>query len=349
LLGPVEAVADDGHPVALGGPTQAALLAVLALRSPSLIDTDQIAGELWADRAPRDPDASLQVAVSRLRKALGTDVIETGRSGYRLAIAPEHLDVERFRRHTVRGRRSLADGEPSRAGEGLRQALAQWRGGALADLKRYEFALRAASILEEERLVVVETLMEAELAAGRHQHVVGDLAGLVDTYPLRERLRAMQMLALYRSGRQAEALRAFGHLRQLLVDELGVDPSHDLMQLEERILMQDPDLDVPVSDDPDPGESSGGEIAVFARGEVIIEEGAPSDAVYWIEAGTVEVYRASAGGEAVLAELGPGRYFGELAGLLGIRRTASVRALTPVTLSAHTVESFRKRLSDTAS
>ncbi len=344
LLGPVEAVAADGHPVVLGGPTQAALLALLALESPGLIDTDRLAGDLWPERAPRDPDASLQVAVSRLRKALGPGTIETGRSGYRLNVAPEQLDIERFRRHTVRGRRSLADGEPYRAGEGLRQALAQWRGDALSDLKRYDFALRAASILEEERLAVVETLMEAELATGRHEHVIGDLAGLVEAHPLRERLRGLHMLALYRSGRQADALRSFGRLRELLAEELGVDPSHDLVELEERILMQDPALGVAtVSADPT-ALNEGGDLVAFSRGQVIIEEGAPSDTVYWIEEGTVQVYRASPDGEEVLAELGPGRYFGELAGLLGIRRTASVRAVTPVTVSAHTTDGFRRRL-----
>jgi DNA-binding SARP family transcriptional activator len=344
LLGPIEVVANDGHPVALGGPTQAALLALLALEAPDLIDSDRIAGELWAEKSPRDPDASLQVAVSRLRKAMGGDLIETGRSGYRLLVPIERLDVERFRRHTVRGRRSLAAGEPYRAGEGLRQALAQWRGDALADLKRYEFALRAAAILEEERLAVVETLMDAELAAGRHEHVIGDLAGLVEAHPLRERLRGLQMLALYRSGRQAEALRAFGRLRELLADELGVDPSHELVELEERILMQDPALDVADTAVDQDAPTEGGELVAFSKGQVIIEEGAPSDTVYWIEEGTVQVYRASSNGEEVLAELGPGRYFGELAGLLGIRRTASVRALTAVTVSAHTTDGFRRRL-----
>lgn len=346
LLGPVEVLADDGRPLPLGGPTQAALLAVLALEAPVLIDTDRIAGALWEDRSPRDPDASLQVAVSRLRKVMGGDLIETGPSGYRLNIAPERLDVERFRRHTVRGRRSLDHGEPHRAGEGLRQALAQWRGDALANLKRYEFALRAATILEEERLLVVETLMDAELSAGRHERVVGDLAGLVDAHPLRERLRGLQMLALYRSGRQAEALRAFSRLRDLLAEELGVSPSADLVELEERILMQDPSLDLAGAEEEEPAPTGRGELVSFVKGEVIIEEGAPSDTVYWIEEGTVEVYRSGAAGEESLAQLGRGRYFGELAGLLGIRRTASVRALSPVTVSAHSVDSFRRRLAE---
>jgi DNA-binding SARP family transcriptional activator len=340
----VEAVGDDGYPIALGGPTQAALLALLALQSPSLIDSDRIAGELWADRAPRDPDASLQVAVSRLRKAMGADLIQTGRSGYRLAITPEVLDVERFRRHSVRARRSLAGGHATNAGEGLRQALAQWRGAALADLKRYEFALRAAAVLEEERLMVVEELMEAELAAGRHEHVMGELAGLVDAYPLRERLRGLQMVALYRAGRQADALRAFGRLRDTLAGELGVDPSPDLVDLEEKILMQDPELD-PVPTTVAAPVVEGGELLAFASSSIIIEEGSQSDLVYWIEEGTVQIFRAAPGGEQVLAELGPGRYFGELAGLLGIRRTASARAVTPVTMTVHTIESFRRRMS----
>lgn len=345
LLGHVEA-ADDRGAVALGGRTQAALLAILALDSPSMVDRDRIAANLWNDRAPQDPDASLQVAISRLRKALGPDVVETGPSGYRLVVGPERIDVERFRRHTLRGRRSLEDGDARRAGEGLRQALAQWRGPPLADLRRYEFAVRVAAVLEEERLSVVETLMEAELAAGRHEHVMADLAGLVETCPLRERLWGLHMMALYRSGRQADALRAFTKLRNLLAEELGVVPSADLVELEERILMQDPTLDVAHDAPAEAGDSPGGEGVSFSTGEVVIEEGAPSDTVYWIEEGMIQIFRAGPGGDAVLAELGPGRYFGELAGLLGIRRTASARAVTPVRLTTHTIEGFRRRLAE---
>ncbi len=338
--------ADDRGAVALGGRTQAALLAILALDSPSMVDRDRIAADLWNDRAPQDPDASLQVAISRLRKALGSDVVETGPSGYRLVVGPERIDVERFRRHTLRGRRSLDDGEARRAGEGLRQALAQWRGAPLADLRRYEFAIRAAAVLEEERLSVVETLMEAELAAGRHEHVMADLAGLVETYPLRERLWGLHMMALYRSGRQADALRAFTRLRTLLAEELGVDPSAELAELEERILMQDPTLEVVHETPSEEGDRPGGEGVSFSTGEVVIEEGAPSDTVYWIEEGTIQIFRAGPGGDSVVAELGPGRYFGELAGLLGIRRTASARAVTPVRLTTHTIEGFRRRLAE---
>jgi CRP-like cAMP-binding protein len=122
-----------------------------------------------------------------------------------------------------------------------------------------------------------------------------------------------------------------------------VDPSPDLVDLEEKILMQDPALDAPAAIESEFTE--GGELLAFAGGSVIIEEGTESDLVYWIEEGTVQIFRASPGGEQVLAELGPGRYFGELAGLLGIRRTASARAVTPVTVAAHTIESFRRRMS----
>lgn len=346
LLGPVEAVGDDGDGVALGGRTQAALLAMLALDAPSELDRDHMAAELWADRAPRDPDASLQVAISRLRKSLGSHAVATGPSGYRLAIGTERIDVERFRRHTVRGRRSLEDGEAYRAGEGLRQALAQWRGPPLSNLRRYDFAVRAAQLLEEERLSVVETLMEAELATGRHEYVVGDLAGLVESHPLRERLWGLHMLALYRSGRQAESLRTFTRLRTMLAEEMGVDPSPDLVELEDKILMQDPSLDPIASEAIHEERTAGGELVTFSRGELVIEEGAPSDTVYWIEEGTIEIFRAGPDGEMSLAELGAGRYFGELAGLLGIRRTASARALTPARLTIHTVEGFRKRLAE---
>lgn len=342
-MGLVEALDEAGARLALGGPTQAALLAVLALEAPGLVETDRIALDLWTDRAPRDPDAALQVAVSRLRKSLGSDLIETVRSGYRLALGPENVDVERFRRHSSRARHHLLGGDPSRAGEGFRRALAQWRGSALADLRRYEFAVRAAAVLEEERMATVETLMEAELAVGSHGLVVGELAGLVDEYPLRERLWALYMLALYRAGRQAEALRAFARVRSILSEELGVDPSTDLMELEERILQQDPGLDVEAA--AGPGQDvDGGDMVAFGKGETIIEEGALSDSVYWIEDGEVEIFRSTPDGEEHLAILGPGRYFGELAGLLGIRRTASARSLSPVSLSVHTIDGFRRKL-----
>jgi hypothetical protein len=197
---------------------------------------------------------------------------------------------------------------------------------------------------EDERMEVVETLMEAELAAGNHSHVVGDLAALIEQHPLRERFWELLMLALYRSGRQAEALRAFTRVRSVLRDELGVDPSPALVDLEERILLQDPALEIAPGVPPVGAPSTGAEVIRFAPGELIIEEGSQSDTVYWVEEGKVEIFRARPSGHEIVAEVGAGRYFGELAGLLGMRRTASARAATVVRVSAMTVEDFRLRL-----
>ena len=215
---------------------------------------------------------------------------------------------------------------------------------ALSDLRRFEFAEQAGRRLEEERLVAVEALMDTELLVGDHAMVLGELSGLVESFPLRERLWGQLILALYRSGRQAEALRAYARVKETLATELGVEPSPELAALEERILLHDPAL-TEVADLATADWLDSPELITFSSGETVVEEGSPADAVYWIEAGEVEIFRTDADGtEVPLARLGTGRYFGELASLLGTGRTASVRAAAPTTLSVHTVESFRRRL-----
>lgn len=344
LLGGFDVVGQDGLSVKIPGARPRAILALLALHAPDPVSTDRLIDAAWADGEAQDPEGALHVAISRLRGVVGEDVVETMPGGYRLGIPMENSDLERFRRHTQRGRQLLTLGHPRRASEALRHALAQWRGEAFLDLRDFEFAEQAARHLEEERLVAVEALMEAELASGNHGLVVGELSGLVESYPYRERLWGQLMLALYRSGRQAEALKTYGRVKKLLGEEMGIEPSSELSDLEERILLHDPAL----IDSGDPSEADWAEdpeLVNFTAGEVIVQEGAPADSIYWIETGRVEVVREDSDGEEiVLADLGPGHYFGELASLLGTGRTATVRAAEPTTVSVHTADSFRSRL-----
>ncbi len=343
LLGPFQVVDGAGDALEIPGARPRALLALLALHTPDMVTSDKILEELWGNEDVKNPEAALHVAVSRLRGVLGEDVVETIPGGYRLDIPAANSDAARFQRHTQRGRQFFTLGHPGKAAEGFRQALAQWRGDALADLRKFEFAEQAARQLEEERLTTVEALMDAELAAGEHDLVIGELSGLVEAFPLRERLWGQLMLALYRSGRQSEALRTFTRVKEILGTELGIEPSRELVDLEERILLHDPTLDDRVDSPPEEWVEEP-ELLSFAAGEAIVTEGAPADTVYWIEEGQVEVVRNDEDGVTVLTTLGPGRYFGELASLLATGRTASVQAVTPTTVSLHSVHSFRSRL-----
>lgn len=344
LLGPLRVLDAGGATIEIPGSRPRALIALLALEAPHVVSTDRIIDSLWGQDHPPSK-AALHVAVSRVRSALGEGAVETHPGGYRLGVPSANLDIDRFRRHTKRGRQLLTLGHPGPAAEAFRQALAQWQGELLVDLRSLEFVERAARELEEERINSVEALMEAELGSGNHELVIGELSGLVSRFPYRERLWGQLMLALYRSGRQAEALRTFRQMKESLADELGIDPSKTIIDLEERILLHDPALDEFVDAGPAGDWPTSAELVSFSPGAVIVAEGDPAGNVYWIEQGRVEIYKTTSdGGTAVLAELGPGRYFGELASLLGTGRTASARAATPVTVSLHSVESFRVRL-----
>jgi DNA-binding SARP family transcriptional activator/CRP-like cAMP-binding protein len=344
LLGPLQVFDRSGQSIEISGELPKALLALLALEAPASVSSDRIVDALWGEHPPDSPEASLHSTVSRLRHALGKDIIKRVADGYVLEIPVANSDLARFRRHVQRGVQFRTLGHPAKGAEAFRQSLAQWRGSALSDLHRFEFAEQARRQLEEERLLAVEALMDTELLAGDHAMVLGELSGLVESFPLRERLWGQLILALYRSGRQADALRAFARVKATLADELGVEPSPELTNLEERILLHDPALTEFA--DPATGEwLDSPELISFSTGDTVVEEGSPSDAVYWVEAGEVEIYRTAAdGSEVPLARLGAGRYFGELASLLGTGRTASVRAAAPTTLSVHSVESFRRRL-----
>jgi DNA-binding SARP family transcriptional activator/ABC-type transport system substrate-binding protein len=247
LLGPVEALR-DGRPIALGGAKPRALLALLLLHANEVVSRDRLIDALWGERPPGSADHSLDVQVSRLRKAFEPDELLLTRSGgYVLEIEPEAIDVRRFERLLEAGRRANADGKPAEALEALEAALGLWRGNALADLAYEEFVRTEIDRLEELRLVATEERIDAMLALGQHDTLIPELEALTAKHPLRERLRGQLMLALYRAGRQAEALRVYGDSRKRLVDELGIEPGQGLKDLEQEILRQDSSLDVPRS------------------------------------------------------------------------------------------------------
>ena len=186
----------------------------------------------------------MRVNVSRLRKALPQDVLTTRAPGYVVRVEPEQLDLHRFERLADEGRSLLARGLAADAAERLRDALSLWRGPALADFTYESFAQAAIGRLEEIRLAAIELRIDAELALGRHDELIGELEALVAEHPLRERLRTALMTALYRSGRQAEALDTYKDARRIFVEELGIEPSPALQELERAILRQDPALDL---------------------------------------------------------------------------------------------------------
>ncbi len=235
LLGPLEVLADDGEPLPLGGQKQRAVLAVLLLRAGEVVSIDFLVTALWGERPPRTATTSLQNSISALRKLLGPDVLLTRPPGYALAVEPEAIDLGRFEQ-LVGQARTLEPEERSRT---LRAALDLWRGEPLADIAFEFFASAEVRRLEELRLAVLEDWVDAELACGRHAELVPELESLVGQHSLRERLRVQLMLALYHSGRQAEALNAYHAARRTLVDELGLEPSPQLQELHQQILRQE--------------------------------------------------------------------------------------------------------------
>jgi DNA-binding SARP family transcriptional activator len=243
ILGPLE-VWSEGRQLPLGGLKPRALLAVLLLHANEVVAADRLIDDIWGEDSPKRAAAALRVNVSRLRKTLPADVLTTGSPGYFVRIEPDELDLHRFERLVGEGRSLLARGLAAEASERLREALALWRGPALADFAYESFAQAAIARLDEIRLTAVELRIEADLALGRQHELAGELEALVAEHPLREGLRRNLMTALYRSGRQAEALEAYQDARRTLVDELGIEPSTALQELERAILRHDPLLDV---------------------------------------------------------------------------------------------------------
>jgi YVTN family beta-propeller protein len=230
ILGPLE-VLEDGRALDLGGAKQRALLAVLLLQANRVVSTDRLIEALWGERAPGTAHKAVQVHVSQLRKALGKDRIVTRTPGYQVIVEPGELDLERFETLVSVGN--------------LEGALALWRGEPLADLAYESFAQVEIARLEELHVATVEDRIDADLERGRHAAVVGELDGLVRKHPLRERLYGQLMLALYRSGRQAEALDAYHEARRRLDEQLGIEPGPALRELERGILNQDEALRTP--------------------------------------------------------------------------------------------------------
>jgi DNA-binding SARP family transcriptional activator len=249
ILGPLE-VRANGQRLALGGPKQRALLAVLLLSADRVVSRDRLIEELWADDPPAAAHHALDVNVSRLRKALaatgaGDSVLVTRAPGYVLRVEPGELDLRRFERLVEDGRRAFEVGDPGAAARALREAEGLWRGRPLADLEFEPFARVDVERLEDLHLVAVEDRIDAELTLGRHRRLVAELEALAAEHPLRERLHAQLMLALYRSERQADALETYRRARSALVEQIGVEPGPELRNLHEAILRQDPALEAP--------------------------------------------------------------------------------------------------------
>jgi predicted ATPase/DNA-binding SARP family transcriptional activator len=246
ILGPLQAVGDDGRELVLGGRMPRAVLALLLLRANEVVSSDQLVEELWAGAPPASGTKGLHVHVSRLRRALaaghsdpGGERLVTTAGGYVLRVGPEELDVQRCERLIGEGRSLLAAGRPDQALAALSGAVELWRGDALADFQYDAFAQGEIARLGELRAAVLEERIAVEMLLGREAQLLGELERLVRDYPYRERLRGQLMLALYRTGRQAEALGAYRAARSALVDELGIEPSVELRQLHEAILAQD--------------------------------------------------------------------------------------------------------------
>ncbi|HWM14345.1 MAG TPA: BTAD domain-containing putative transcriptional regulator [Gaiellaceae bacterium] len=242
ILGALE-VRDAGRPVSLGAQKQRAVLAVLLLRGDELVTSERLLEDVWSDGPPPTARTALQGYVSRLRKALGPDLIRTHDAGYALDLGSQERDSRRFELLLAESRSARAEGDVARAAATLAEALALWRGPALADFAYEPFAQAEIARLEGLRLAAAEERIDAELALGKGAELVGDIEALVAEHPFRERPRGLLMLALYRAGRQADALAAYQDARELLVEELGIEPGPELQRLEGSILRQEPELE----------------------------------------------------------------------------------------------------------
>ena len=246
VLGPLEAEV-GGQILPLRGRRQRALLALLLLSANEVVPDDRLLEDLWGDQPPTSGRAALRVRISQLRKALGEAgaALLTRPPGYVLHAEPDRIDARLFERLYAEGRRQLTEGSAELAAMTLREALGLWRGPALADFAYESFAQAEITRLEELRRTALEEQIDADLALGRHTELVGELESLVAAEPLRERLRGQLMLALYRAGRQADALAAYRDGRAILVGELGIEPGRALADLEAAMLRQDPELEAP--------------------------------------------------------------------------------------------------------
>jgi DNA-binding SARP family transcriptional activator len=249
ILGSLE-VHQGGRALPLPSGRHRSLLALLLLHANEVVPTDRLIDELWGAEPTQNAVTSLYGYISQLRKALGNgpgrQALVTRAPGYVLELEPEQLDARRFERLLANGRAALREDDPAQAAATLRDALALWRGPALSEFAFESFAQAEIRRLEELHLTALEERIEADLALGRHRDVIGELEALVAEQPLRERLRGQLMLALYRAGRQGESLTVYQDGRRTLVEQLGIEPSRPLQELEQAILRQDPAIDVSV-------------------------------------------------------------------------------------------------------
>ncbi len=247
ILGPLQ-VLEGGRELPLGSAKERSLLAVLLLHAGSVVSRARLIEELWGQAPPATAGKALNVHVSQLRKALVSNdevAIVTRAPGYALEVEPDRVDAARFERLVMEARRRVAAGDVEAASSLLREALSLWRGPALDGLEFEAAARNEVGRLEELRLVARMERIDCELSLGLHEQLIGELEACVDEHPLRERLRGQLVLALYRSGRQADALHSYREARETLVGELGIEPSVPLQRLERAILNQDPSLEVP--------------------------------------------------------------------------------------------------------
>ncbi|MEV4189268.1 AfsR/SARP family transcriptional regulator, partial [Streptosporangium canum] len=228
VLGPIQVSADDGTPIDVGGARLRGLLARLALSAGRVVQAESLVDALWGEHPPAGAAKALHALVYRLRKALGSVAVESVATGYRLRVRAEDVDADRFEDLAARGRRELAADRPDRAAALLGEALALWRGPALADVLDAPFSGTAAARLEELRIAAAEDRFDAGLRLGHHTGILADLEAASAEHPLRERLAALRMRALHAAGRQADALGVFEQVRSTLADQLGIDPSEEL-------------------------------------------------------------------------------------------------------------------------
>jgi WD40 repeat protein/DNA-binding SARP family transcriptional activator len=271
LLGPLEVIGDRGVALSIGTGRRRALLALLILRANELVASDRLVDELWGESPPPTAQKMLHNQVAALRQELGRNGrLETQGRAYRLNVRPGERDVDRFEELVASGRAQL-EADPDGAAEKLRQALELWRGPALSDLAYEAFVQPEIARLEERRWAAFEARVDAELALGRHADLVSELEAAVAEQPLREHLHGQLMLALYRCGRQAEALEAFRAARSTLVEEIGVEPGAKLRALHEAILAQDPALDASPGPDELPAALEGGSPILAGRDRELAE------------------------------------------------------------------------------
>jgi DNA-binding SARP family transcriptional activator/pimeloyl-ACP methyl ester carboxylesterase len=279
ILGPLE-VRDGDRDVPLRGGKERALLALLLVNVNRTLALDRIVDSLWGEDVPETAQKMVQVHVSRLRKVLEPQTIRTRPPGYALVLRPEQVDLHRFETSVGEAREALDAGQARQAAGRFREALSLWRGPALAELTSEPFAESERARLENLRMYALEGLLEAELESGHHRAAVGELEALIAEHPLRERLRWQHMLALYRSGRHAEALTSYQTYRQTLSEELGIEPSASLRDLERQILRQDPALELQAR--AETHTSAAGSAATSVGG-------APPDEVAYARSGDVRI------------------------------------------------------------